>query len=77
MTVPVVLVHGGAGNIDDGKRGEMIEGVKSAALRGYEVLKKGGTCLDAAQACVECMEANPVFNAGKFLPSHLNVKFIN
>ena len=36
------------------------------ALRiGYEILKKGGTALDAVEACVRSLEDDPLFNAGK------------
>ena len=41
------------------------EGVKKAALVGWEVLNKGGTAVDAVTEAVKCLEDNPVFDAGK------------
>ncbi|KAK6639581.1 hypothetical protein RUM43_007854 [Polyplax serrata] len=65
MGIPVVLVHGGAGNIGDERVCDTIDGVRKAVCRGYDILAKGGTSLDAAQACVEVMEEDPIFNAGR------------
>lgn len=64
MIVPVVLVHGGAGNISDDAISGVIEGVIKAAEKGHQVLTKGGSALDAVQAAVEIMEDDPCFNAG-------------
>ncbi|XP_044258368.1 isoaspartyl peptidase/L-asparaginase-like [Tribolium madens] len=70
---PIVLVHGGAGTISsDEKATQLVEGVKKAARAGYEVLKSGGSVLDAVQKAVELMENNAIFNAG--LGSVLNVE---
>lgn len=61
---PVILVHGGAGRIfkerEDGSR----SGVIRAALKGYSILKQGGTALDAVEEAVILMEDDPHFNAG-------------
>ncbi|XP_060100601.1 LOW QUALITY PROTEIN: isoaspartyl peptidase/L-asparaginase-like [Heteronotia binoei] len=61
---PVIVVHGGAGRIfkerEDGSR----SGVRKAALRGYSVLKRGGSALDAVEEAVAIMENDPHFNAG-------------
>ena len=64
MVVPVVLVHGGAGNIGDETVSDVISGVKKAAEKGYDVLMKTDSPLDAVQAAVEQMEDDPHFNAG-------------
>lgn len=69
MGIPVVLVHGGAGNIGDERVCDTIDGVRKAVVRGYDILAKGGTSLDAAQACVEVMEEDPIFNAGTLVVS--------
>lgn len=64
---PVIVVHGGAGRIfkerEDGSR----SGVIRAALKGYSILKQGGTALDAVEEAVVLMEDDPHFNAGNFL----------
>ncbi|XP_070589154.1 isoaspartyl peptidase/L-asparaginase [Erythrolamprus reginae] len=61
---PVIVVHGGAGRIfkdrEDGSR----SGVIRAALKGYSILKQGGTALDAVEEAVMLMEDDPHFNAG-------------
>jgi beta-aspartyl-peptidase (threonine type) len=41
-----------------------LEGCKQAALAGWEILKQGGSALDAAEAAVVVLEDNPLFNAG-------------
>jgi L-asparaginase / beta-aspartyl-peptidase len=62
---PVIIVHGGAGDwpLELHKRG--LNGVRVAADRGFRVLSRGGSALDAVQAAIVTMEDNPVFNAGK------------
>lgn len=65
MVTPVVLVHGGAGDISDDRVPAKLEGVVAAVERGYQVLSNGGSALDAAQACVESMEDDEAFNAGR------------
>ncbi|XP_063169357.1 isoaspartyl peptidase/L-asparaginase [Candoia aspera] len=61
---PVIVVHGGAGRTfkerEDGSR----SGVIRAALKGYSILKQGGTALDAVEEAVVLMEDDPHFNAG-------------
>ncbi|XP_017475553.1 PREDICTED: probable isoaspartyl peptidase/L-asparaginase GA20639 [Rhagoletis zephyria] len=63
-TEPVVLVHGGAGNIKDADVPSALYGVKLAARAGYEALKCGGSVMDAVQEAVRSMEINPQFNSG-------------
>ncbi|KAL0269290.1 UNVERIFIED_CONTAM: hypothetical protein PYX00_007080 [Menopon gallinae] len=65
MAQPVILVHGGAGNISDGAVPAKLEGMKKAVQSGYEALSKGLSSLDAVQAAVKVMEDDPAFNAGK------------
>lgn len=68
MSVPVIVVHGGAG----GKPGATIRdeaehhtGLAAALEAAGEALRKGGHALDAAQAAVRSLEACPLFNAGR------------
>jgi L-asparaginase / beta-aspartyl-peptidase len=67
---PVIVIHGGAGVISQ----ELIkperekachEQMQKALQAGMEVLKKGGTSLDAVETVVRMMEDSPLFNAGK------------
>lgn len=64
MVQPVILVHGGAGDISDSAVPAKLEGMKRAVQCGYEALQKGLSSLDAVQAAVNVMEDNPGFNAG-------------
>src|SRR6201991_4327628 len=59
-----IIVHGGAGRIRDDELPQRLEGCKDAALAGWEILKQGGSALDAAEAAVVVLEDNPLFNAG-------------
>ena len=69
---PVIVIHGGAGFWPSSKRKLALEGVEEAAMRGYSLLKKGGTALKAVEEATISMEDNPVFNAG--VGSSLNLK---
>ncbi|XP_054261832.1 probable isoaspartyl peptidase/L-asparaginase GA20639 isoform X2 [Macrosteles quadrilineatus] len=62
---PIVLVHGGAGDIPDSRVSAKLDGVCRAARKGYEILQKTGSVLDGIVAAVELMEDEPAFNAGK------------
>lgn len=67
---PVLVIHGGAGtilkkNMTPEKEKAYMDGLKSALDKGYAVLKRGGSSLDAVEAAVREMEDNPIFNAGK------------
>ncbi len=66
----LLVVHGGAGTI---RRAEMTPAQDSAyrakltqAIRaGYDVLRGGGTSLDAVIATITVLEESPLFNAGR------------
>lgn len=64
MVEPVVIVHGGTGLVSEKLWAGRMEHVRAAARRGYEVLKAGGSAVDAAEAGVVLMEDCPLFNAG-------------
>jgi beta-aspartyl-peptidase (threonine type) len=64
MQKPVIVVHGGAGTWQPERRKPGIAGVKAAAKAGFDVLRSDGSALDAVEVAVECMEDDPVFNAG-------------
>lgn len=59
-----IIVHGGAGEIDPASLPERQAGCRKAAEAGYEVLKGGGSAVDAVVAAVVELENNPLFNAG-------------
>jgi beta-aspartyl-peptidase (threonine type) len=59
-----ILVHGGAGQIDDQHEAAHRGGCRRAAEAGALVLAAGGAALDAAIAAVRVLEEDPTFNAG-------------
>lgn len=61
----VLVVHGGAWAIPDELAEASVDGVKTAARKGFVVLRNGGSALDAVEAAVKSLEDNTVFNAGK------------
>lgn len=62
---PIVLVHGGAGDIPDSRDAGKLSGTKLAARRGYEILTSaGGSVLDAVEEAVKSMELDDNFNCG-------------
>jgi beta-aspartyl-peptidase (threonine type) len=68
---PAIVVHGGAGEWRQERQKTGIAGVREAARTGFDVLKGGGSALDAVESAVMSMEDNEVFNAG--LGSALNL----
>ena len=62
--VPVVLVHGGAGDVPEDARAAHAEGCRVAAERGLAMLLASGSAIDAAVAAVRVLEDDPRFNAG-------------
>ena len=65
-----LAIHGGAGTIErsnmtPGREREFRAGLERALTAGYEILKRGGSSLDATEAAVRTLEDDPHFNAGK------------
>ena len=65
-----LVVHGGAGTIERSKMTQEKEreyraGLERALAAGYEILKQGGSSLDATEAAVRVLEDDPHFNAGR------------
>ncbi|MDP4587814.1 MAG: isoaspartyl peptidase/L-asparaginase [Flavobacteriales bacterium] len=65
-----IAIHGGAGTLVKGMMSPELEVSYRAALKlaidaGYEILKKGGTAIDAVEASVKLLEDSHLFNAGK------------
>lgn len=59
-----IVVHGGAGLWQQNLR-RGLRGVSNSASVGAEILRRGGSALDAVEAAVCALEDDPVFNAGK------------
>ncbi|MBN8553348.1 MAG: isoaspartyl peptidase/L-asparaginase [Caulobacterales bacterium] len=65
-----IAIHGGAGTIERGQMtperdAEYRAALTAAVEAGAEVLRNGGSSLDAVQAAIELMEDDPLFNAGR------------
>ena len=65
-----LVIHGGAGtiersNLTPAREREYRAGLERALTAGYEILKRGGSSLDATEAAVRVLEDDPHFNAGK------------
>jgi beta-aspartyl-peptidase (threonine type) len=64
VTTPAIIVHGGAGTVEDERRAVCVAGCEAAAEAGWRVLADGGAALDAVEAAVRVLEDDPEFNAG-------------
>ena len=65
-----LVLHGGAGNMNfqnvPQERQERFKHSLDSALQlGLDLLKEGGSSLDAVETVIRCLEDNPLFNAGK------------
>lgn len=69
MTISII-VHGGAGTISADGHQEHMDGCRAAMMAGYEILRHGGSALDAIERAIVIMENAPAFDAG--IGSHLN-----
>lgn len=61
--VPALIAHGGAA-ADPDDREAYRNAMRAALTAGWNRLRHGGSALDAVEACVATMEANPQLNAG-------------
>uniref|UniRef100_A0A9L0KE83 Uncharacterized protein n=1 Tax=Equus asinus TaxID=9793 RepID=A0A9L0KE83_EQUAS len=62
---PVLVVHGGAVRIVDKDQKEPVrQGIIRAATVGYNILREGGSAVDAVESAVTVLEDDPEFNAG-------------
>jgi len=60
-----ILVHGGAWATPGGQVESHRQGVERAARVGFDVLRGGGSAVDAVVETIRVMEADPTFNAGR------------
>src|SRR6266536_2591720 len=59
-----LIVHGGAWDIPDDEVAEHQAGCRAALELGWQVLRQGGSALDAVEAAVRTLEDAPIFDAG-------------
>lgn len=65
-----LVIHGGAGTISQSRLTAEREAayrhvLAQSLIAGYDVLKIGGSCIEAVIAAIVVMEDSPLFNAGK------------
>jgi len=65
-----LVVHGGAGNIYEGRYSleqerQYVEKLEEAINLGYEILNNNGSAVDAVETVIRVLEDSPLFNAGK------------
>ncbi len=65
-----LAIHGGAGTIlrsemSASKEAKYQKALLKSITKGYQILEKGGSALDAVETCVMCLEDIPLFNAGR------------
>lgn len=65
-----LVIHGGAGTILKKNMTPELETqykkvLKEAAQKGYDILQKGGSSMDAVEQTIHILENSPLFNAGK------------
>ncbi|MCK4573157.1 MAG: isoaspartyl peptidase/L-asparaginase, partial [candidate division Zixibacteria bacterium] len=65
-----IAIHGGAGtilraNLTDERERDIRAKLAESLRAGHDILKFGGTAIDAVQAAIVVMEDSPLFNAGK------------
>ncbi len=70
MNKTALAIHGGAGTILKSEMTDVLEqeyrhGLENALQKGWEILQKNGSALDAVEASVIELENFPLFNAGK------------
>lgn len=61
---PMIVVHGGAGDIPQSRINGKLNGVRVAVKLGYKKLKKTDNAMDAVEEAVRSMELSEYFNAG-------------
>lgn len=64
LVEPILVVHGGAGDIPDSRDEGKHRGTKLAVRLGYNKLINGGSAIDAVEEAIRSMELDENFNAG-------------
>lgn len=65
MNNQAIVVHGGCGRVEKSSIQKRLSGVREAAEIGWEILRCGGSAVNAVEAAVVALEDNPLFNAGR------------
>ncbi len=63
-----LIIHGGAGNITNlskEKQDAYLGGLRDCLVVGRDLLSSGASALDAVEKCVNVLENNEIFNAGR------------
>ena len=64
-----LIIHGGAGSLEDLKyeagESEFKESILAILEAGRQRLEQGDAALDVVEYCVNLLENNPLYNAGK------------
>ena len=64
-----LALHGGAGtispNMPEERKVQYYEGIEAALSAGEQVLKEGGSAIEAVEMTVRSLEDNEIFNSGK------------
>ena len=74
---PVIVVHGGAWAIPELLTDRSVAGCEAAAAAGWEVLRRGGSALDAVETATRILEDDPAFGPvieRKYLGTNFQVK---
>lgn len=61
---PRLILHGGAGEWVGFDEASVLKSMRQAAAVGWEILKAGGSALDAVEKATNVMEADPQFDSG-------------
>ena len=63
-----LMIHGGAGALDNVKSAKVavgyLESMRVVCEFGRDILSRGGSALEAVEACASLLEDDPLFNAG-------------
>ncbi len=65
MTLPIIIVHGGATAFKTKFHSEILKAVERAASQGMCALNNGGSSLDAVETAIYVLEETELFTAGR------------
>ncbi|MDF1538494.1 MAG: isoaspartyl peptidase/L-asparaginase [Candidatus Thorarchaeota archaeon] len=65
MTLPVIIVHGGATVFKELHHEEILIAIEKAALTGLSAMDKGGSAVDAVESSIWVLEETDLFTAGR------------
>lgn len=65
MTLPIIIVHGGATVFKEVHHEAILVAIEEAALTGLSAMDKGGTAIDAVESAIWALEETDLFTAGR------------